>query len=637
MSLSVFAFDKDISFEKEDSSQAIGAREQTNEKVPKKKIAINKKKRKKSQSGGSDSNQEEQEPPKKKKRTSKNKPSSPKAKSFECKINGCGKICARKENLLSHQKRHEGPTPYPCIFKTCRQSFATQEGLDAHQEIHKKWSVFVNRNKEEILGQVGSYDEQSNEKNREKKIANNRKKRKKNELSSDSNQEEELPKKKRDAGRNNQPSPEVKLFECPVEGCGKSFARWSNFLGHEKLHEMKGSYVCAFENCGKSFGTKAHLLKHAIVHTNEKPFVCDIGECNKSYKHQPNLRRHKINDHKIELALTTKKVSKKEEKLFVCTIADCNQTFKHQPNLCRHKRTVHKVKPELLATDIRTSLIKISDIAQQIAHINPEKCRLNCFACAISCYLWLNLQLKTANVASSALPTRENILIKKSDTGEERLTITDHVNARNMALLLPFDYFIDDELISYREAKPAFVAKKNIELESYLDSLPKKIFQGNSYSTGILYLEEIGGTWGHFLTFYIYQEDEKRNIYIIDAQNNFCQTVNDFISNQPSLYKEDIFVWHDLKDNVEVLDANWNDLIAEADEIQIKIEEGAQTTHSLVAVKQEPIDHQEVFNKNNKQKNTKAEKAPQRKRARSAVSKEDFVPSKKNTRAQSGS
>lgn len=263
-----------------------------------------------------------------------------------------------------------------------------------------------------------------------------------------------------------------------------------------------------------------------------------------------------------------------------------------------------KTEPSLLHVEKRETIIRKADIDRQIGSINHLQGTENCLACAISFFNWTQFQTKNPQQASPEFPKRENVVIKKLETGEEYLLLVADKKAHSLAKLLPFDFYIDDELISYLAPKPVFVAVELKNMEDFLNTFSLKYFdKKSSYTTGIIYLEYRDSTWGHFVNFYIYRVANKTYSYIVDAQNGIVKKSKDFITDAMAIYRDTAFVWHEDASipKVEALRTCWQDHIDDA--IDMKVEEqglamlDSPAAFPLHAIKKEreEIDIQEKF------------------------------------------
>ncbi|XP_050092805.1 zinc finger protein OZF-like [Anopheles aquasalis] len=80
-----------------------------------------------------------------------------------------------------------------------------------------------------------------------------------------------------------------RLHQCAV--CGQRFARRSQLLNHNALHERK--YIC--NECGKTFAFRYMLVKHLQQHQTgreRQQFVCEF--CAKSCTSEAGLKMHQV-------------------------------------------------------------------------------------------------------------------------------------------------------------------------------------------------------------------------------------------------------------------------------------------------------------------------------------------------------
>lgn len=74
-------------------------------------------------------------------------------------------------------------------------------------------------------------------------------------------------------------SPSGNSFMCPVEGCGKMFARKFNLKTHMNTHDPARArpFLCPDPNCNKTFVRFHDLDRHQTVHSKTKEFTCACG------------------------------------------------------------------------------------------------------------------------------------------------------------------------------------------------------------------------------------------------------------------------------------------------------------------------------------------------------------------------
>ncbi|XP_050558593.1 zinc finger protein 91-like [Spodoptera frugiperda] len=88
-----------------------------------------------------------------------------------------------------------------------------------------------------------------------------------------------------------------KRWQCPVEGCGKTFFLRATLTKHSRTHTDTRRYVCV--TCDKRFLDKQTLDEHGVTHLQIKPFQCHI--CLKQLTRRSRLRMH-VRAHEEELA-----------------------------------------------------------------------------------------------------------------------------------------------------------------------------------------------------------------------------------------------------------------------------------------------------------------------------------------------
>ncbi|CAG2115176.1 unnamed protein product, partial [Medioppia subpectinata] len=153
------------------------------------------------------------------------------------------------------------------------------------------------------------------------------------------------------------------LFDCPVDGCGKSFKTSGGLKSHSRTHMSEPTLRCGRDGCSEKFFTpgqrRAHQIavhnrkriihkqrkrrcdwpgceylgtgvsEHKRVHTGERPHVCVWPDCGKSYKDLQRFKDH-MNIHN-------------NVRPYVCQWPGCEYSATCFEYLYRHKKFVHKI------------------------------------------------------------------------------------------------------------------------------------------------------------------------------------------------------------------------------------------------------------------------------------------------------
>lgn len=83
-------------------------------------------------------------------------------------------------------------------------------------------------------------------------------------------------------------------YDCPVDGCNKTFNRSYNYRTHMETHSANRIYPfdCPIENCDKRFRRKTDLQRHHLsVHEKQRDHQCEF--CGRFFSRKDTLRRHK--------------------------------------------------------------------------------------------------------------------------------------------------------------------------------------------------------------------------------------------------------------------------------------------------------------------------------------------------------
>lgn len=85
-------------------------------------------------------------------------------------------------------------------------------------------------------------------------------------------------------------SPELGAFRCPVEECGKLYAKASHVRAHLRRHSGEKPYRCTWGECAWRFARSDELARHRRSHSGDKPYAC--RECGKRFARSDHLAKH---------------------------------------------------------------------------------------------------------------------------------------------------------------------------------------------------------------------------------------------------------------------------------------------------------------------------------------------------------
>lgn len=108
-------------------------------------------------------------------------------------------------------------------------------------------------------------------------------------------------------------------FRC--DQCPKKYASIYNLRAHTKIHT--GIDLCICPTCGKQFTTKYLLALHETIHSEDRPFCCSY--CARTFKAHWTLRDHE----RIHQGV----------KKYECEL--CGKRFTQSSTLWRHRKLVH--------------------------------------------------------------------------------------------------------------------------------------------------------------------------------------------------------------------------------------------------------------------------------------------------------
>lgn len=84
--------------------------------------------------------------------------------------------------------------------------------------------------------------------------------------------------------------PELGAFRCPVEECGKLYAKASHVRAHLRRHSGEKPYRCTWGGCSWRFARSDELARHRRSHSGDKPYRC--SECGKRFARSDHLAKH---------------------------------------------------------------------------------------------------------------------------------------------------------------------------------------------------------------------------------------------------------------------------------------------------------------------------------------------------------
>lgn len=84
--------------------------------------------------------------------------------------------------------------------------------------------------------------------------------------------------------------PELGAFRCPVEECGKLYAKASHVRAHLRRHSGEKPYRCTWDGCSWRFARSDELARHWRSHSGDKPYRC--AECGKRFARSDHLAKH---------------------------------------------------------------------------------------------------------------------------------------------------------------------------------------------------------------------------------------------------------------------------------------------------------------------------------------------------------
>jgi general transcription factor IIIA len=283
-----------------------------------------------------------------------------KERPFACSFLGCESSFALKHHLTRHEKLHADPKPFACTWPGCLETFSKHEQLRVHVCLeHTGEPAFTC-----ALCDNLEFRDKASFRRHERSVHSGR------------------------------------VYLCGLDGCGKTFPKWSLAVLHRKTEHQTSSAEKINDNdenalmcdeCGKGpfkseasykqhskthslspslirhpcplcidkeFSSRSGLKAHGLaVHSTTLPFVCET--CGKGYGYKKLLKRHMERFHSISSDNSLETISHPNpsqvsteamdtiqnfhfrEKDLPCPIKNCNRRFFRQYDLDRHMQSLH--------------------------------------------------------------------------------------------------------------------------------------------------------------------------------------------------------------------------------------------------------------------------------------------------------
>jgi hypothetical protein len=177
----------------------------------------------------------------------------------------------------------------------------------------------------------------------------------------------------------------------------------------------------------------------------------------------------------------------------------------------------------------------------------PDK---NCLLCSVSFLNWVNTH--TLLPATPTEPEEPNIIVRQQNALLLDQMAAEAIPGHTVEIVIDEDIeYIDvdaNRVISFEPCTFGSLAQK-------MQQLPMKQADGGLFVTGLLSLGclEIQSdkvkvddvTDGHFLNFYIYEQDGIKKFLIVDPQTTDVRELTNFLNVAPKLYKDPPYIWWD--------------------------------------------------------------------------------------------